>query len=274
MYYLCDNCKSIFLDPVPSNLKSYYGQEYPAYARKNTKKNKNNYTNLEYAKLDIVKKYSLSGTLVEVGPAAGHFISLASLNGYKVLGLEQDAECVSHIKDIYKLDVICSDKPTEQLFKMRSYCDVIVAWHVIEHLQDLMGFIAAASMALRKPSGVIIVSAPNPNALSFKVFGRYWVHLDAPRHLTLIPIQALDKLMAEQGLERVECIYDDLVGLQLNRMGWQSSLMNLSRNNTLRWPLLAGFGKILAISMSLLDRIQGKGAAYTAVYKGKSIMAE
>jgi len=269
-YYLCNDCRSIFLHPVPNNLSFYYGQNYPAYAVKNTKKIENNLNYLEHAKLDIVKKYAPPGKLVEVGPAAGRFLSVASQAGYEVLGIEQDAECVSHIKDALNLDVRCSDNPTDQLLQLVSCCDVIVAWHVIEHLQDLRGFMAAASKALRKPNGVIIVSAPNPDAWSFKVFRRYWVHLDAPRHLTLIPLQALDKLMAEQGLERVACIFDDPVGLQLNKMGWQSSLMNLTCNDILRWPFLAGFGKIIAITMSLFDRIQGKGAAYTAIYKNKN----
>lgn len=270
IYYLCDNCKSISLQPVPNNLGFYYSQGYPAYAVKNSKYIENNLNYLEHAKLEIVKQYAPSGKLVEVGPAAGRFLSVASHAGYEVLGIEQDAGCVEHIRNTLNLDVKCSDKPTDELLQLVACCDVIVAWHVIEHIQDLRGFVSAASKALRKPNGVIVVSAPNPDAWSFKIFGRYWVHLDAPRHLTLIPLQALDKLMADQGLERVACIFDDPAGLQLNRMGWQSSLMNLSRNKKVRQPWLARLGRILSIAMLLFDQMTGRGAAYTVIYKNKS----
>jgi len=269
-YYRCNDCKSIFLQPVPNNLSFYYGESYPAYAVKNINRieKKNNYH--EQAKLEIVKKYASSGKLVEVGPATGRFLAAASRAGYEVLGIEQDAGCVEYIRNILKLNVKCSDKPTDELLQLVACCDVIVAWHVIEHLQDLRGFVSATAKALRKSNGIVVVSTPNPDAWSFKVFGRYWFHLDAPRHLTLIPLQALDRLMADQGLEREACIFDDPVGLHLNKYGWQNSLMNLSSNKKIRWPWLAGLGRILSIAMLLFDQMLGRGAAYTAIYKNKS----
>ena len=269
-YYRCNDCKSIFLHPVPNNLSFYYGESYPAYAVKNISRieKKNNYH--EHAKLEIVKKYAPLGKLVEVGPATGRFLAAASRAGYEVLGIEQDAGCVEHIKNILKLEVKCSDKPTNELLQLADYCDVIVAWHVIEHLQDIVEFVSAAAKALHKTGGVIVVSSPNPEAWSFKIFGRYWVHLDAPRHLTLIPLQALDQLMADSGFDRDACIFGDPVGLHLNRYGWQSSLMNLCRNKKIRKPWLAILGRVLSIAMSLFDRMPGRGAAYTAIYRKRS----
>ena len=266
-YYLCNDCKSVFLDPVPDNLEYYYDKNYPAYVIKNRKNIEDKLGNLEQAKLEIVKQYVTSGRLIEVGPAAGKFLLVASRAGYEVLGIEQDAGSVEYIKNTLNLDVKSSNKPSEELLKLVGCCDVIVAWHVIEHLQELRGFIAAASNALCKPSGILIVSAPNPDSWSFKFFRRYWVHLDAPRHLTLIPPKALDKLMADHGLVRVACIFDDLVGLQLNKNGWQTSFINLSCNKLLRSPFLSGLGRILSIVMLPFDRFYGRGSAYTAIYR-------
>ena len=267
LYYRCSDCLSIFIADVPENMGLYYSQDYPAYAVKNTQEIEDNLNYLECQKLEIVKKYAPLGRLVEVGPAAGRFLSLANSSGYQVLGIEQDAGCVEYIKDTLKLDVKYSNKPADDLLKIVACCDVIVAWHVIEHLQELKEFVSAASKTLCRPNGVIIVSAPNPEAWSFRLFGRYWVHLDAPRHLTLIPLKALDKIMVDQGLERVACIFDDPVGMQLNRVGWQISLMNLSRNKKIRQPWLAGLGKILSVVMLWFDKITGSGAAYTVIYK-------
>lgn len=266
-YYLCDNCESIFLHPIPNNLGFYYGQDYPAYA---TNKSICINDDLEYGKLEFIKQYVSSGKLVEIGPAAGRFLSVANSAGYNVLGIEQDIDCVDYIKKTLNLDVKHTDKPNDELLQLTADNDVIVAWHVIEHLQDLRGFAYAASQALRKPNGIIVISAPNPKAWSFKLFRQYWVHLDAPRHLTLIPVHALDDLMTEQGLERIACTFNDAVGLQLNRMGWQLSLMNMSRNKKIRKPWLAKLGRILSIAMIFLDKMSNRGAAYTVVYRKKT----
>lgn len=266
-YYRCCNCRSIFIYPIPNNLSLFYRQDYPAYSVKNSSKIESNLKYLETAKLEIVKQHVSSGKLIEIGPAAGRFLTVANGAGFDVFGIEQDTSCAAHISNTLKLQVACSDKPTDELKKLASCCDVVVAWHVIEHLQDLRGFSTSASKALRGPNSVVIVSAPNPESWSFKIFGRYWVHLDAPRHLTLIPLQALDKLMADQGLKRISCVFNDPVGLQLNKMGWQKSLMNLSSSIKVREKLLIRLGRLLSIAMAMCEKIPGRGAAYTVTYK-------
>ena len=266
-YYRCCDCRSIFIYPIPNDLNLFYRQDYPAYCVKNSNKIEANLKYLEAAKLEIVKQHVSSGKLVEIGPAAGRFLSVANGAGFDVFGIEQDISCAAHILNNLKLQVACSDKPTDELNKLANCVDVVVAWHVIEHLQDLRGFSTAASKALRGSNSVIIVSAPNPKSWSFKIFGRYWVHLDAPRHLTLIPLQALDKLMADQGLKRISCVFDDPVSLQLNKMGWQKSLMNLSSSRKVREKLLIRLGRLLSIAMAMFEKIPGRGAAYTVTYK-------
>ena len=272
-YHRCNDCKSVFLQPVPTDLGIYYGKEYSAYAVQNSSEIERSLDRLEQAKLDIVKEHAPSGKLVEVGPATGRFLSIASQAGYQVSGIEQDRGCVEHITNALKLDVKFSDTPSNELLRLNN-CDVIVAWHAIEHLQNLRGFVSAAANALSKPHGVVVVSAPNPEAWSFKLFANYWIHLDAPRHLSLIPLQALDRLMAEHGLKRVASIFDDAVGLQLNRVGWQISMTNLCRNRNVRRPWLSGLGRILAFAMQWPERLMGRGSAYTAIYKIESTLAD
>jgi hypothetical protein len=269
-YSICNDCGSIFLDPVPANLEEFYDSDYGPYASESFQEKEAVFSRCEDSKLEIVRRYVPVGKLVEIGPAKGRFLSVAKRAGYDIFGIERDLGCVKHIKDGLGLNVRCSDKPEDELSFLAGNCDVIVAWHVIEHLRDLVGFVRAASMALRSPVGRLIVSSPNPEALSFKVFGRYWAHLDAPRHLTLIPLSALDRLMAAHGLERVAYFSDDPVGLLQNRTGWQGSLANLFRLKKIHPLLLAKvLGRIMAVGMSLVERIQGQGASYTVVYKHK-----
>ena len=266
-YYQCRNCASIWLHPVPENIGFYYNQDYPAYSTGSSPNTERRLQFLDQSKLSILKEHIQSGKLVEIGPASGRFLKLANQAGFDVFGIEQDAGCVKHIGETLKLNAICSAHPAVELAKLSNSCDAIVAWHVVEHLEGLIEFVNAASNALRKPHGVLVVSAPNPESWSFRLFGRFWVHLDAPRHLSLIPLQALDELMSKHGLKRVAVTFSDPVGIQLNKMAWQCSLMNLSSNRRIKRPWLAILGRLLSLPMALLDRLPEKGAAYTVVYR-------
>lgn len=266
-YYQCDFCSTIFLHPVPDNLSLYYSQKYPAYNFNHSVGIENKLHRLEAAKLKIVQTYVTSGKLVEIGPASGRFLAVANQAGFDVLGIEQDNDSVQRIREDLKLEAIFSDKPATKLRQLSGEFDVVVAWHALEHIGDLMEFASAIAEALRQPNGVLVLSSPNPNAWSFKIFRSLWVHLDAPRHLNLVPLFALDRLMASHGLHRVGCTYTDPVGLQLNKMGWQNSMMNLSRNDKLRWPWLAIVGRLLSLPMTLFDLMPGRGAAYTVAYR-------
>lgn len=265
-YYKCGDCKSFSIQPIPLDLGAHYAGDYPAYLPQNNLKIAANYLLLELDKIKIVKKFIKDGFLVEIGPAAGRFLLEAKKSGYTVMGLELDGGCVDHIKNVLEINVKQTSEPSVELISMKDSVDVIVAWHVIEHLADLRNFISSVRTALRNPYGVVVFSAPNPNSWSFKIFKKYWVHLDAPRHLTLMPLEALDKLMMNEGFIRATSIYNDLTGIQLNRMGWQNSFINLSNDPLFKKYFLSILGRILSILMNVFDKLPGRGAAYTAVY--------
>jgi len=71
-------------------------------------------------------------------------------------------------------------------FEGLSGYDVITLWQVMEHLPDPWSTLKAAVEKLL-PGGILVISAPNPASFQFRVLGRFWTHVDAPRHLTLIP---------------------------------------------------------------------------------------
>jgi SAM-dependent methyltransferase len=266
-YHRCSQCRSLFLDRAPVDMGFYYSNNYPAYATEFSKKERAYIDRLEREKLEIVNSYARGRRLLEIGPAAGEFLKVAQASGYEVRGMEQDAECTQHIKNVLHFDVDFTNQPAKALAAHQDGCDVLVAWHVIEHLPDLAAFVSAAAQAISRPNGIIIFSAPNPDALSFALFGKYWVHLDAPRHLNLVPIAALESLMTAHGLERVACFFDDKVGRHLNRMGWQNSLLNFLHRSQGGPGDFALLGRLLSLVMWPFDRIPGRGAAYTVVYR-------
>ena len=267
-YFLCHKCRSIFLWPIPDDLSVYYAQDYPAYSIKAKPKDEVLMELLERSKLEIVRRYEQGGHLLEIGPASGRFLKIAADAGYVVSAIEQDIGCVRHIKNTFHIDVVHSNDPAAAIADSVEHFDIVVAWHVLEHLRDPEGFVAAIAKVLRQPNGFVILSAPNPRSLSFKIFRSKWLHLDAPRHLTLIPIETLDRLMVSHGLERVDCFFNDRIGLHLNKIGWTLSATNLSSYRVLRFGM-RWLARLISIGLGPFETTNCRGAAYTAIYKKK-----
>ena len=72
--------------------------------------------------------------------------------------------------------------------------------------------------------GVLAISTPNPDSLQFRLLRSRWVHLDAPRHLQLIPAQTLEHELVKAGMVKAVTVTNDPVGRELNRMGWEYAL--------------------------------------------------
>jgi len=267
-YIRCIVCGGISLHPLPDDLVAYYEQSYPAYKVKHSPSVEKLISDWEAAKFLMVQKYITSGYLIEVGPSVGRFLVVAKKAGFTVAGIEKDATCCEHISRDLGIDVVNSGNPAETLLDMGP-CDVLAAWHVIEHLPDLNVFLKALVKAV-KPQGFVVFSTPNPKSWSFAVFGRHWVHLDAPRHASLIPVNALDKIMAGHGFGRVGLVFRDPVGLECNRMAWVDSVNNLFMKARWRRACLRIAGRILSIIMRPFDAMPGRGSAYSVVYRRDS----
>jgi hypothetical protein len=97
-------------------------------------------------------------------------------------------------------------------------------WHVLEHLPNPDEALAAVAAKLR-PGGVLALGVPNPQAMQFRLLGARWAHLDAPRHLSLIPAGALIERAGELGLEPVVVTTSDPFGYHCNAHGWSCALV-------------------------------------------------
>ncbi|MCI5225198.1 MAG: class I SAM-dependent methyltransferase [Candidatus Electrothrix sp. AX2] len=271
-YLRCNDCGSYTLNPIPDNLASYYIYPYVPYKTDISPTIEKLYLKLEAAKLEIVQRYIKSGTLIDVGTATGSFLVLAQKKGFMVKGIEQDASCCKRLRDDFGIDVLHSENPAKTLLDIPQH-DVATAFHVIEHLVDLRSFLKAMSQAV-KPGGFIVLSTPNPNSLSFAVYGRHWVHLDPPRHVSLITVKALDEIMASHNCFQVGLTYRDQVGVTLSKWAWKiptwhwiGHILGIKRRDYL-WNY---FNRLLGLIMFPLDAFLPKrSAAYTVVYRRDS----
>jgi SAM-dependent methyltransferase len=192
------------------------------------------------------------------------FALQARTAGFEVLAFEQDATCCAYLRDVVGVEARETDTP-EKLLREVTGASAIALWQVIEHLPDPLGLVDAAADALA-PGGVLVIATPNPTSLGFRRMRRRWPHLDAPRHLWLIPPDVLTQRARAAGLELVTLTFDDAGSRSWNRFAWQRLLMNEVRGRTAQ---RIGFviGAVLSMAASPFERRGRRPSSYTVILR-------
>jgi len=261
-YYRCPSCQVVFLAPIPENLSDYYQDEY--YALPVTVDDLQPSLPDQRYKIDLLRPFKPGGSLLEIGPAAGSFAYLALQAGYHVEVIEMDQACCKFISEKLSIRAICSADPASALDDLGQY-DVIALWHVIEHLPSPWDVLPALADHL-SPGGILVIAAPNPRAFQFRILRQFWTHLDAPRHLELIPADTLKASLNQVGLKSVFETTTDRGGLGWNTFGWKISLHNLVKDQSLK-RLMRGMGLVLTLVFAPIERNDMFGSAYTLVFQ-------
>lgn len=109
--------------------------------------------------------------------------------------------------------------------------DLILAYHVIEHVDDPKAFVLRAA-ALLKPGGLLVLATPNVASADSRGLREHWGGNHFPRHWTLYDADTLKSLAGSVGLglERVE--------YQPNPIFWVWSCHSLARSRfpSASWP--------------------------------------
>ena len=263
IYYKCRDCQYIFLDPIPQDLSKYYPEEY--YELPKTLQELTKMAELSQQwKIDTILQFKLNGRLLEIGPAFGMFAFLAKRSGFEVTGIEMDHKCCEFLRGTIGISVV-EDADTVNALAMQEPFDIIVMWQVFEHLSDPWSALAAIAERL-KPGGILILDMPNPDAFQFKILGRRWVHLDPPRHVSLIPSALLIQRAAQHNLkpEFVTTCNDGANGY--NGFGWAVSFKNMFGENILG-SVAHLFGRVLGKLLIPVERTGRRGSTYTVVLK-------
>ena len=260
-YHRCHACGLIFVHPVPADLGRFYPPEYHGEP---TPEQLAVAAELERYKLDLVLRYVRSGRLLEVGSGYGAFALLAVRAGFRVEAVEPDEGCRRFLTDTVgvrahrSLDELPAVKDGGQF-------NVIALWHSFEHLPE--PWVALRSIIDRLvPGGIVVIATPNPEALQFGLFGRRWVHVDAPRHVELVPAALLARESRRLGLGVTETTYIDPGSLGWNAFGWEQTLGNMASRPRVRL-VLERVGSLIARVVSPLERTGRRGSTYTVVLR-------
>lgn len=261
-YHRCTRCRTLQLVPVPEDLDRFYPPEY--YAVPPDRAQLVAVAGPERYKLEIIRRFVAGGRLMEVGPAVGSFLVVMQEAGFDTRAIEMDARAAEFLRSELSVPVHETDDPVSALAGDDPY-DVIAMWHVIEHVPNPSELLTAAASALR-PGGIIALAAPNPDAAQFRALRSRWTHVDAPRHLYLIPHQVLTEIARGCGLQTALLTTADPGTLQWNRFGWRESLAGFATGRYARF-LLRVLGAMVARVAAPVERRDHHGSTYTLVLR-------
>lgn len=144
-------------------------------------------------------RHGRQGRLLDVGCGNGSFIARAREAGWVTMGLDFDPAAVDAARQS-GLDV--REGGIELLANESEVFDAITLSHIIEHVYEPSKLLSDCYRLLR-PGGYFWIETPNIRSFGHTIFGRNWRGLEPPRHLTLLNIKVLRKMLEDAGFKHI-----------------------------------------------------------------------
>lgn len=196
----CGKCGITQTYPIPSadDISQVYGENY--YTSTGAKFNPvieawSRHAGLSRARKLLARSKAKGSVLnvMDFGCGRGVLLEGFRAEGHRVLGIERSDSGFDCLPDV-------SSESLQKLITSGKQFDIIVLWHVLEHLDEPEKTISELRRLLTD-DGKLYVEVPNFGSIQSRIFRSHWFHLDIPRHLTHFTSTSLEKLMDRNGLK-------------------------------------------------------------------------
>jgi SAM-dependent methyltransferase len=160
------------------------------------------------------------GPVLDVGCGRGMLLAYLRELGYEAHGIELSETAAWHARNVLKLEVATGDFLTSP--HERERYNAVIFWHTLEHFHNPVAVIGRAKELL-KPGGLLAVAVPNYDSWQARVFGRFWFHIDAPRHYFHFGPKSLEAILVRHGFRTVQL---DHFSFEQNPYGILQSVYN------------------------------------------------
>ncbi len=265
-YARCRTCGTVFLVDPPADLSRYYAEEYYHFGPDGepTWKTEAARTQAASYRVELLRSHTAPGRLIEIGSGTGAFASAAQAGGFQVSAIEMSERCCRYLSEREGIAAICSDRPLEAIAPLAP-ARVVALWHVLEHLPN-PGEVLARVTEKVEPGGVLAIAVPNPRSLQFRLLRSRWAHLDAPRHLCLMPPGALIGRGRDLGMSSVALSTNDPDGLECNFFGWVGALRRHPAVGSTP-DLVSHCARAIERALAPLERSGSRGSAVTILMR-------
>ena len=135
---------------------------------------------------------------LDVGCGAGELLKRIGEAGWHCSGIDISPTAVAAARRTVPTAAV--EVGTLTTFKADSPFSLISLQHVLEHLPEPRESLERCR-ALLEPGGLLVVGVPNIDSVEARVFGRGWIGLDIPRHLTHFTPSTLTRFVERSGFE-------------------------------------------------------------------------
>lgn len=245
-YYKCNNCEFRFISPVPSQeeLTAFYNTSRVSSDLKETVKSlisafdasTNPKKDWFHLVLNKVKKIKAADKLniLEIGSGYGYFVHEMTNIGQQIIGTESTKEYANAINGVINGKIEYVEQPLNKHFDLNSF-DFIYLEHVFEHVLNPEIILREIYEVLKK-DGVLVMSVPNTNSLSSKIFGKRWAWATPPDHLFYYNLKSLTSIIEKHGFHVVDSSIGDYYFRSVYQMYSLMPIINFIRKRLGKKP--------------------------------------
>jgi len=204
----CTSCSFLFTNPRPgvSEIGPYYKSD--RYISHSSNKSGIIYRLYDLvrnisitSKLNLIKKYHTSGTLLDLGCGLGYFLHGVKKDGvFEATGADISEDAIEYVKSKFGYNIL-SESTLEQV-EEQSF-DIITQWHVLEHVHLLDERMKQLHKML-KTDGTMFIAVPNSASWDAGYYKSHWDGFDVPRHLYHFNRKSFSMLMNKYGFKVVD----------------------------------------------------------------------
>jgi len=204
------------------------------------------------------------GKILDLGCGDGSFLTAAKRRGWNVFGTELNpSELLDSTITVYE---------TTEAAREESPFDCITMWHSLEHFPDPVVALRDLRQMLT-PNGILMIAVPNANGAQARLFGRYWLAGDVPRHLQHFSEASLLETAKRNGFALKRMWHHEA---EYDVFGWMQSALNMMFKEpnmlfellTGRPVALGGRGKALQFALGALLFPLAFGATVVTTWAG------
>jgi len=202
-FYRCTACRTVFMAPMPDAdaLAEYYDDDYYGEGSGKFIGPVESIVRLcRYMRAKAIARYVPRGRILDVGCGRGLTLQYLKDRGYEVDGVELDT--VAAVRASKNLNQAIFTTLDEVVGRLPRQYEAVCFWHSLEHLSDPKEALEAVGRLLA-PGGFLIIAAPHVESLQSRLSGRFWLHLDIPRHLVHFDMKRLAMFLQDKGYRLV-----------------------------------------------------------------------
>jgi SAM-dependent methyltransferase len=140
-------------------------------------------------------------TVFEAGFGSGALLRKFADSGVSVAGADPGGLGV-RIDPVVLAGGALTFGPVEEATGPPGGYTLVIAIHVVEHVPDPAGFVAACA-SLLAPAGRLVLVTPAGDSAGLRRFGASWWMLEDPSHVRFFSARSLGLLLAQAGLSQV-----------------------------------------------------------------------